>query len=312
MLQELEYVEDRGPAGHVDYSLTPGRDTLGFVIDDSAEREAGTIDAWLTAARLRQSTHVGPMPPRVIAENARMMAAYMGMTPEAAAESAMAMAFWQMFLPSVMAKDPANFTEVRTRLPRSFESVHSGVSRVAAHRQLVFAAFHMTAFPLLAAMLIPSVGEVHGERGYVLVAQQNMVWLRTDAGRWVTELADVISTDTRGLRQLHAGLRDGSIRRLLILVDGPHRPGPGTHALTGISPALGFKTGLLRKLLGMQIPVLPLTHTWSEQGLHVEWQPFLPDEPAAAIATTAGLIESLVRRHPAQWLNWGAARIATT
>jgi lauroyl/myristoyl acyltransferase len=279
---------------------------------DSAQREAATIGAWLTAAHQRQGAHVGPMPPRLVAENARTLAACMGMTPAAAAEAAMAMAFWQMFMPAVLASDPANFREARTRLPRSFEIVRAGVAGVAAHPQLVFAAFHMTAFPLLAAMLVPAVADVHGRRGHVLVAQRNMAWLRTDAGRWVEDVSDVISTDGRGLRRLHAGLSDGSIRRLLILVDGPHPPGPGTHALTGISPALGFKTGLLRKLLGMHIPVLPLTHTWSEQGLHVEWQPFLPDEPAAAIATTAGLIESLVRRHPAQWLNWGAARIATT
>jgi hypothetical protein len=277
---------------------------------ESSTREAGTIDAWLTAARQRQSTHVGPMPPRVIAENARMMAAYMGMTPAAAAEAAMGMAFWQMFLPSVMAKDPANFTEVRRRLPRSFEIVRSGVSRAAEHRQLVYAAFHMTGFPLLAAMLIPSVGEVHGERGYVLVAQQNMAWLRTDAGRWVTELADVISTDTRGLR-LHAGLRDGSIRRLLILVDGPHRPGPATHPLTTLSPTLGFKTALIRKLIEMQIPILPVTHRWNAEGLEIEWQPLLEGDAAAGIATTAGLIESLLRRHPEQWLNWAAARAAS-
>lgn len=280
------------------------------MIDESVQQEAGTIDAWLTAARLRLSTHVGAMPPRVIAENARTMAAYMGMTPAVAAESAMAMALWQMFLPSVMARDPANFTEVRRRLPRSFEIVRSGVSRVAEHRQLVFAAFHMTAFPLLAAMLVPSVGEVHGERGHVLVAQQNMVWLRTDAGRWVAELADVISTDIRGLRQLHAGLRDGSIRRLLILVDGPHRPGPGTHPLTTMSSTLGFKTALIRKLIEMRIPVLPVTHRWDTTGLEIEWQPLLPDDPAAGIETTAELIESLLRRHPEQWLNWAAARAA--
>jgi len=199
---------------------------------------------------------------------------------------------------------------VRSRLPHSFRAVRDGVARYAAHRQLVYAAFHTTGFPLLAAMLIPSVGEVHGERGYVLVAQQNMVWLRTDAGRWVAELADVISTDIGGLRQLHAGLRDGSIRRLLILVDGPHRPGPGTHPLTTMSSTLGFKTALIRKLIEMRIPVLPVTHRWDTTGLEIEWQPLLPDDPAAGIETTGGLIESLLRRHPEQWLNWAAARAA--
>ena len=168
----------------------------------------------------------------------------------------------------------------------------------------------MTAFPLLAAMLVPAVFDEHGERGHVLIAQQNMIWLQTDSGRWVAELADVISTDVYGLRRLHTGLRDGSIRRLLILADGPHRPGPGTHPLTSITSTPGFKTALLRKLLEMRIPVLPLTHGWGEQGLELEWQPLLADDPDTGIATTAALIESLLRRHPEQWLNWAAARAA--
>jgi lauroyl/myristoyl acyltransferase len=282
------------------------------VTSDSAGVEARTVEAWFAAARLRQSQHTGPMPPRLIAENVRTMAEYMGMTAAAAETAAEAMAFWQMFLPSVMGSDPANFTDVSARLPHSFEIVRDGVARAASHRQLVFAAFHMTAFPLLAAMLVPSVRDVHGERGHALVARQNMVWLQTASGRWVAELADVISTDGRGLRQLQTGLRDGSIRRLLILVDGPHRPGPGTHPLTSISPALGFKTALLHKLIEMRIPVLPVTHAWSDRGLELEWHPLLPDDPDACMATTAGLIESLLRRHPEQWLNWAAARAAST
>lgn len=277
---------------------------------DPAAVEARTLDGWIAAARLRQSQYTGLTPPRVIAENVRTLADYMGLTPSAAEAMAPSMAFWQMFLPAVVGGDPSNFTDVRARLPRSFGIVRDGVARAASHRQLVFAAFHMTGFPLLAAMLVPAVFDEHGERGHVLVAERNMVWLRTDSGRWVPEVADVISTDARGLRQLHSGLRDGSIRRLLILADGPHRPGPGTHPLTSLAPTLGFKTALLRKLLGMRIPVLPLTHAWGATGLELEWRPLLADDPAAAVATAAGLIESLLRRHPEQWLNWGAARAA--
>jgi hypothetical protein len=266
------------------------------------------METWFAAARQRQAEYGGPMPPRLIAENVRTMSAYMGMTQSAADAAAPAMAFWQMFLPSVLTRDPANFTDVRRRLPQSFDTVRRGVAGAAACPQLVFASFHMALFPLVASILVPSVAEVHGERGHVLVAEQNMMWLRREAGRWVPETADVISTDVRGLRQLRAGLRDGSIRRLLILVDGPHRPGPGTHALTGISSTLGFKTGLLRKIIEMRIPILPLTHGWDENRLELEWQPLLPDEPEAGVATIAGLIESLLRRRPEQWLNWGAAR----
>lgn len=270
--------------------------------------EAGTLEAWFAAARLRQSQHTGAMPPRLVAENARTMAEYMGMTPSEAEAAALSMAFWQMFLPSVMGNDRANFAEVRDRLPRSFDIVRAGVAAAAAPPQLIYAAFHMAAFPLLAAMLVPAVGEVHGSRGHVLVAHRNMAWLKTDSGRWVAELADVISTDPRGLRQLQTGLRDGSIRRLLILVDGPHRPGPDTYPLTSIAPTLGFKTALLRKLFEMRIPVLPVTHCWGENGLEIEWQPLLPEDPAVGFAKTAELIESLLRRHPEQWVNWNAAR----
>lgn len=274
--------------------------------------EARTVDAWFAAARLRQSQHAGSTPSRLIAENVRTMAAYMRMTPEAAETAAPSMAFSQMFLPSVIGSDPANFTDVRTRLPRSYGIVRDGVARVASHRQLVFAAFHMTAFPLLAAMLVPAVFDEHGERGHVLVAQQNLAWLQTASGRWVPEVADVISTDARGLRQLQSGLRDGSIRRLLILVDGPHPPGSGTHPLTSLAPAPVFKTALLHKLAGMGIPVLPLTHCWNADGLELEWHPHLPDDPVESVVTTAGLLESLLRRHPEQWLNWATARAAST
>jgi hypothetical protein len=275
-----------------------------------ARMEADTIESWCAAARERQATYAGAMPPRLIAENVRTMAAYMGMTPEAAEAAAPTMAFWQMFLPSVLSSDPANFTDVHTRLPHSFDVVRRGIAAAAEHPQLVIAAFHMAMFPLVAAMIAPALRGVKGPRSHVLVARRNMPFLQTPAGRWVAEVSNVISTDARGLRQLHAGLRDGSIRRLVILVDGPHRPGPGTHPLTSMSGTPGFKTGLLRRLIAMRIPVLPLTHVWGERQLEVEWQPMLPDSPDAAFAATAGLIESLLRRHPEQWLNWAAARAA--
>ncbi|MES2522482.1 MAG: hypothetical protein V4617_07290 [Gemmatimonadota bacterium] len=282
------------------------------VIDELAQREARTLDAWLAAARLRLSTHTGPMPPRFIAENVKTMAAYMGMTPAAADALAPAMALSQMFLPSAYSSDPENFRDIRARLPHSSMIVRDGVASVAEHPQLVYAAFHMTGFPLVAAMLVPAVFDVHGSRGHVLVAQRNAAWLTSDAGRWVSEIADVIWTDSRGLRQLHAGLHDGTIRRLLILVDGPHRPGQGTHPLMRQAPTLGFKTGLLRRLIDMGIPVLPVTHRWADDRLDIEWHPLLPSSSDDAVATTAGLIESLLQRHPEQWNNWPAARAALT
>jgi hypothetical protein len=274
---------------------------------ETSRIEAGTIGTWFAAARQKQ-TQFGPAAPRSIAGSAQTLIDVMGLTAPQAEAAPDAMAFWHLFLPSVLGSDPANFTDARERLPSSFESVRRGVTDAAAYPQLVFLAFHMAGFPLLAAMVASSVAGVHDERGHVLVARRNLMWLRTDAGRWVGEVAEVIATDSHGLRRLHTGLREGSIRRLLILVDGPHTPGPLTHPLTSMTPRLGFKTTLLRVLFELEIPVLPVTHFWDGQGLQIAWQPFL--DPVTGIATTADRIESLLRRAPTQWLNWAAARAA--
>lgn len=275
--------------------------------DDPTRIEAGTIAAWFAAARQKQA-QFGPTAPRSIAGSAQTLVDVMGLTAPQAEAAPEAMAFWHLFLPSVLGSDPTNFTDARARLPRSFEIVRRGVVDAADHPQLVFLAFHMAAVPLLGAMLASSVQDVLGVRGDLLIAQRNMMLLRTDAGRWFAELGDVIATDSHGLRRLQTGLRDGSIRRLMILVDGPHTPGPLTHPLTSMTPRLGFKTTLLRRLFELEIPVLPVTHFWDGQGLQIAWQPFL--DPATGIATTADRIESLLQRDPTQWLNWAAARAA--
>lgn len=275
--------------------------------DDPARIEAGTIAAWFAAAHQKQA-QFGPAAPRSIAGSAQMLVDVMGLTAPQAEAAPDAMAFWQLFLPSVLGSDPTNFTDARTRLPRTYELVHRGVADAAAHPQLVFLAFHMAGLPLLGAMVASSVAGVHEEFVHVLVGRRNLMWLRTDAGGWVESLGDVIATDSRGLRRLQTGLREGSIRRLLVLVDGPHTRGPQTHPLMSMTPWLGFKTALLRRLFELEIPVLPVTHFWDAQGLQIEWQPLL--DPATGIATTADLIESLLRRDPTQWLNWAAVRAA--
>jgi hypothetical protein len=219
------------------------------------------------------------------------------------------MALWQTFLPSVLASDPANFLDVGDRLPASCDVVRQRIAEIRDEPQVVFAAFHLSAFSLLAAMIATAEGDERGRPGgHVLVARRNLGWLRLPVGRWVSSVSHVISTDLRGLRDLDAGLRDGSIRRLLILIDGPHPPGrPGTQAIGDVAPMLGFKTGLLRRLLAMRIPVLPITSVWTADRLAVEWRAPLPAAPEEGAAEIARLIAAQLREHPEQWLNWGAA-----
>jgi hypothetical protein len=275
----------------------------------SAAVEAYTIARWFEAARERQARHAAPAASPLVTQSADVMARHIAVDPARVDDVLSSMAFWQLFLPSALASDRASFSDVRARLPRSFDVVRRQVAGIARLPQAVFAAFHMAAFPLVAAMLAAAVMDEHGEPGHVLVGRRNLAWLELDASRWVTRMGRVIGTDARGLRQLQAGLRDGSIRRLLILVDGPHPPGPGTEPLATI-PTLGFKTGLLERLLARHVPVLPLTHAWEGSRLELAWRPPIDDaDPAAGAAAIARLIEELLHRHPEQWLNWASPYI---
>src|SRR5690606_23116916 len=125
------------------------------------------------------------------------------------------------------------------------------------------------------------------------VASQNLGWLRFANSRWVLESAVVLSTSPAGLRQMLAGLENGTIRRLLIMVDGPCQPGPrGTHALAGISSALGFRTSILTRIRALGIAVQPFTHVWEHQRLVVTARQCLGSDPADVsdgVATTAAL-----------------------
>lgn len=85
-----------------------------------------------------------------------------------------------------------------------------------------------------------------------------MAWFRTEKNRRVGAAVDVVSTDPVGLRRLLAGLKDGSVRRLLILADGPQAPGtPGARALDGVSSALAIRKALLAKIHALGIRSRP-------------------------------------------------------
>src|SRR5262249_54865433 len=142
-----------------------------------------------------------------------------------------------------------------------------------------------------------------------VVASRNIAWTKLESGRWTGELGQIIGTDASELRRLLTGLRSGELQRLVVMVDGPHPPGrPGTRALANVSPTLGFKTGLLRWILGMGIRALPLAHYWEGTELVLEWGDPLTSDGESQIA---GVIEYLLRRHPEQWLNWTAASLRT-
>ena len=80
--------------------------------------------------------------------------------------------------------------------------------------------------------------------------------------------------------------------------------------MSGISPGLGFRTGVLSHILSMGIPVLPVLHYWQSERLAIEFGPVLTSREEG-IAAVANIIEGILRRHPEQWLNWPAARLRT-
>jgi hypothetical protein len=289
--------------------------------DAAKAHETALLETLFASARRLQmaSEAKSPIAPRFLLEAARSMARHMGMPDPRMKACLPSMAFWQIFLPSALAGDTSWFTEPGLHMPWSFESVRDGVAEVETWPQVVFAGFHMVAFPLIAAMLGAACKGLHNGP-HVLVARRNMGWLRIESGRWAFEAGEVISTDPAGLRRLIAGLRSGEIQRLVILVDGPHPPASrGTRALSNVSPTLGFKTGLLTRILSMGIPVRPLTHFWESNHLQVKWHALLDpardrggiDAAEHGIATLASLFEDLLRRHPEQWLNWAAASLRT-
>lgn len=286
-------------------------------LDAKQAHERAVFAAFLAQARRRQEeAHAkSPVPQRFLLESARSMAAHLGMTEQRMQDGLADMALWQLHLPSALATGTWDFAAVRASMPWSCEKLRAALSPLRSRGQVVHAAFHMAAFPLVCALLGAVWRDLYGGPLHLLVASRNLGWFRLDRNRWVGETAEILATDPAGLRRLMAGLKDGTIRRLLVLVDGPQAPGPaGTHALTGISPALGIRTTLLARMHAKGIPLVPITHEWEADGLVVT--PHAPLEPAALseagyVAAVAAHIEKLLQRHPEQWLNWSAARIRT-
>jgi len=281
--------------------------------DAAKAREAATLETLFASAHsLQQASEArSPLPPRFLLASAQTMARHLGMTDGEMKARLPSMAFWQMFLPSALAGDTSYFTEARFRLPCSFECVREGLIEMESLPQVVIAAFHMAAVPLIGALLAQAYAGLEGSRGHVLVSKRNIGWLQRESSRWTFDAVEIIGTDPQGLRRLMDGLKRGEITRLLILVDGPHPPGSrGTRALSDISPTLGFKTSLLTRILSMGIPIRPLTHVWEPDGLSLKWRPFLgPTDDG--VSMVASLIEGLLRSHPEQWLNWAAASLRT-
>lgn len=260
---------------------------------------------------MRAASARGPFPPRFVTEGGRAMARHLGFTNAHLAEMLPTAALYQFFLPSVLAADPSNFTQSASRLPESFALIRDRLTKLESYPQLVILPFHMSGLPLIPALMNAACMQLRSGPRHVLIAPGNISWLAVESGRWLKEGCEVIASNTGGLRRLVAGLGDGSIERLGVLVDGPHPPGkPGTRALSGISPGLGFRTGVLRHILSMGIPVLPVLHYWQSERLAIEFGPLLI-APEEGIDAVAGIIEGMLLRHPEQWLNWTAARLRT-
>jgi len=288
--------------------------------DAAGAREAATLAALFASAHRLQEQSAATSVPRFLRESARSMARHTGMSDEQMQACLPSMAFWQMFLSSALGRDTAYFTDARARLPSSFDLLRQGFVEMEPHPQVVIAAFHIAALPLVAALAADALADVRSGPRHVLVSKGNMGWLRLAGGRWVLDAAETIAADPAGLRRLMSGLKSGAITRLMILVDGPQAPGGrGTRALTNVSPAIGFRTGLLTSIQSMGIPIRPLTHVWESNALSLTWHPLL--DPAGdregdraagdVVSAVASIIEGLLRSHPEQWLNWTAASIRT-
>jgi hypothetical protein len=252
-----------------------------------------------------------PFPPRFLLQSARTMARHVGMTEQQMQHLLPQLAQYQIFLSAALSADMRNFTEATSRFPAAYDRICAALSALESHPQLVVCAFHMAGMPLIATLVGAAWAEVHNGPLHAMFATRNLSWMRTERWRWTMDAGTFLGSDRGDLRRLVTGLRDRTIKRLLILVDGPHPPtGPGTRALSNLSPALGFKTGLLRSILSMNIPILPLTHFWKADRLTVDAHPLITAETdgVCAIATT---LEDLLRSHPDQWLNWTAASLRT-
>jgi lauroyl/myristoyl acyltransferase len=280
-------------------------------------REAAMFEALVDTARRRQQAAFerSSLPPRFLLDSAQSMAAHTAMSEERMHDSLALMALWHLYLQFALGARTWDFAAVREHMPWSYERVREALVRMEWRPQVVSTVFHMAAFPLVCVLIGAVWRDMHGGPLHLLVANRNMAWFRTEKNRWVRSAVEVVSTDPGGLRRLLAGLRDGSVRRLLILADGPQAPGtPGARALDGVSSALAIRTGLLAKIHTLGIPLAPFKHEWDANRLLVTH--CAPLDPATlseteTIDAMVRHVEDLLRRHPEQWLNWTAASIRT-
>ncbi|MGV3593453.1 MAG: hypothetical protein ACO1PZ_17350 [Gammaproteobacteria bacterium] len=282
---------------------------------DLLQRESLATLFALAHARQREAESRASQPPRFLLESARSMATHLALSDTQMHDSLGALALWQFYLPAAMGMSSWDFAMARDCLPVSFARVKAALQAVEARPQLVIVAFHMAGFPLLSSLVGSALATMRRRPLHMLVATNNLGWLKRAVERWNEPDAHFIGTQPRDMRMLLGGLRDGSIERLLILVDGPHAPGPaGTRALPGISSTLGFRTALLERLHALGLPLLPIMHHWHDEDLVLEPQPLLDPARVDATATIDAIathIETLLREQPEQWLNWAAARIRT-
>jgi hypothetical protein len=284
---------------------------------DAAAHEAEAFRALIGGARdrLRAAQEKSPAPPRFLLESARSMAAHMGLSEASMQDRLGPMALWQLYFPSVLGTTVWDFAAVREHMPLSYERVRAALAETASRPQVVTTLFHMAAFPLMCVLVGAVWRDMYEGPLHLLVAKRNIGWFRAENNRWVHDEIEVVHTDSAGLRQLMAGLKDGSIQRLLILADGPQAPGrPGTRALAGVSEDLGIRTTLLSRIHALGIPLQPITHEWDQDRLVVTPRALLDPETVdetGMIDAVVGHVEDLLRRHPEQWLNWSAATIRT-
>src|SRR6188768_4201442 len=142
------------------------------------EHETAVFGALIAAARRRQQeAHAtSPTPPRFLLEAARSMANHLGMQQQRMEECLAPMELWQLYLQAAVGAQRWDFAAVRASMPWSYERVRAALLPLQSHLQVVHAAFHMTAFPLVCALIGTVWRDMYGGPLHLLVASRNLGW----------------------------------------------------------------------------------------------------------------------------------------
>ena len=188
-------------------------------------REANTLGRFLRQARAQNAPLIHGHPPRIVRAAADAMARHLEIAPGDLRARLPDLTFWQLVMPIALPDDFACVSEVADFVPWTYAAVRAALAELEGHDRVVVVAFHTAGLPLLLAMLAAAWAELAPHRPrHMLISARNLGLLRTSRFRWTEGAGEFFSTSGKRLAHLLSSLRDGSIRRLAIMVDGPHGP----------------------------------------------------------------------------------------